>query len=428
MPRKKEVLSMQMQGQAKIEDDGNGNISLSFTEDASQQKSIIGDVKAAGFCADDKLLSSFVKSLCDRLAANGLITKKEKGFSAASIVTYIQDRRKGKNEKELASLLADAVGYCLKSPPKGINQIEAGAAGNVPMIKAPNSLIAHKRALGKANVGNTLSPDMVQSLFVGISPDSKERVETPYIFIPREADAENENPARAFYDACVESAWCAIWAAYRKPVKMTIYNAYAVFTGADERAKRKGRDNKGAAKYERFAAACDRLAMEKAYINASKEAGRRRVFVAPSRVPLVYAIDDTDMGGGVVKAGVSAFVLTGKPVLLEYSEMHGQVISQEKSLFEILDANGKPMDATEGRTLIKYYLLRRVYDILSGANNAFITWEKLHEMIGDAEKSRSSKKNSEAFALLVLENWKGKGFIKGYRHKEKGAAGVEILN
>jgi len=407
MPKKKELPSIQ----------GGANV-----------KSIVGDVQAAGFCADDRLLASFVKSLCDRLAANGLITKKEKGFSAASIVTYIQDRRKGKNEKELAALLADAVGYCLKAPPKEIEKIESGVAFDVQNLKMPNALIPKQRAIGAAKLGNTLSPDMVQSLFVGVSPDSKERIETPYIFIPREADAENENPARAFYDACVESAWCAIWAAYRKPVKMTIYNAYAVFTGADVRAERKGKGNKGAAKYERFAAACDRLLMEKAYINASKEAGRRRVLVAPSRVPLVYSIDDSDIGGGVVKAGVSAFVLTGKPVLLQYSEMHGQVITKEKSLFEILDPNGKPMDATEGRTLIKYYLLRRVYDILSGAKNAFITWDKLHEIIGDAEKSRSSKKNSEAFALLVLENWKEKGFIKGYKHKEKGAAGVEILN
>lgn len=405
MAKKKEVVSIQ----------GGTNV-----------KSIVGDVQAAGFCADDKLLASFVKSLCDRLAANGLITKKEKGFSAASIVTYIQDRRKGKTEKELASLLADAVGYCLKAPPDGIEKIEAGAAGDVPVVKMPNALIPKQRAIGAANVGDTLSPDMVQSLFVGVSPESKERVETPYIFIPREADAESENPARAFYDACVESAWCAIWATYRKPVKMTIYNAYAVFTGDDERKRRKS-DNKGAAKYERFAAACDRLTMEKAYINASKEAGRRRVLVAPSRVPLAYAIDDSDMGGGVVKAGVSAFVLTGKPVLLQYSEMHGQVITKEKSLFEILDANGKPTDATEGRTLIKYYLLRRVYDILSGSKNAFITWEKMHEIIGDAEKARSSKKNSEAFALLVLENWKEKGFVKGYKHKVKGAAGVEVL-
>ena len=208
---------------------------------------------------------------------------------------------------------------------------------------------------------------------------------------------------------------------------MTIYNAYAVFTGADVRAERKGKGNKGAAKYERFAAACDRLTMEKAYINASKEAGRRRVLVAPSRVPLAYAIDDSDMGGGVVKAGVSAFVLTGKPVLLQYSEMHGQVITKEKSLFEILDAKGERTPATEGHTLIKYYLLRRVYDILSGANNAFITWEKMHEMIGGAEKSRSSKRNNENFALLVLENWKEKGFVKGYKHKVKGGAGVEIL-
>lgn len=369
----------------------------------------------------------FVAAMLFLMAAREELQKEGKdidtGNTLENVLAVVEEARKrgAKTFDDFIKALTD--GAILKElSQKSIKRIKetvTASAAAVEYIKMPNNTLSHVMARGAANVGD------VSLLTIGVNPSTGNNAEIKYVIVPRGNDGATVTKQQAFYDSCVEAAWCAVWATYQKPVKISIYNAYAVFTGQSERARRTS-DGKGAAKYQRFTESCTRLVNDELWINMTKETrqGKKKILHFPNRVSLVDSRDIRTNKQGIVETVITDYVLTEKPALLDYSESHGQIISKEKSFFEIYGKDGKLKQATESTTLIKYYLLRRVYDITSGADNKFISWKAMLEMIGAGDAVPSQKSRLTSFAILVLDNWKDRGLLAGYKHTKNG---VEIL-
>ena len=388
MPRKPSA-KITMSGTIHMKDNGGGNISLDFHE--------------AG-----KPVIEYGKPL---LMAWDVVKGKYKELENVSFDMFLRDA--AKKYRLIFIDFVEEIGRIERTLDIRLGAAALGNPMDIEAVKKPNDIISHKIALGlAAGVKQIVTPC--------------QDVQIEYIFTPRVSDSDKvKDPAIAFYDSCIESVACSIWAAYQKPVLMSLENVYAVFIGKDERAKNIGRAT-GQDKYMRLQESLHRMNLTEGEI-ITKIRGRVLRGTFPSRVPCELFAANTIISDTVSTEPARSVYFFAVPPL--YRNAGNEIISVPKDIFDIVETetkytkpkagrDGKGAKATEGHALIKYYLLQRVYDITHGAKNALIAWTSMHERI--KPKSRQLKGDNENFAFLVLENWKQKGIIADYESAGKG--------
>ena len=197
-------------------------------------------------------------------------------------------------------------------------------------------------------------------------------------------------------------------------------------------------------------------------IDASAEMEKRRILDEEGK-PAKFVYDNflLSMDRIEVKAGnkeVKAYRLIREPMLLEYSEMTGQLLTAPAALLNIKDSTGATIANTDSRISIKSYLWQRVagmkYDERTAAealqkHNArrqkdksieqkplaafrkqsrTILFETLFKESGQESENAITQKRNRDFAFEVLQYWKAQGYIKDYEQQTKGRAitGVTI--
>lgn len=387
MPRKS-GMKLTMKGNLHMKDNGGGNITLDFQE-------------------TEKPIVEYGRPL---LMAWDVIKGKYKELENVSFDVFLRDA--AKKYHEIFIDFVEEIGRAERTLDIKLGAATLGNPMDVETVKKPNDIISHKIALGlAAGVKQIVTPC--------------QDVQIEYIFTPRESDSDKvKDPAIAFYDSCIESVACSIWAAYNKPVLMSLENVYAVFIGKDERAKNIGRAT-GQDKYMRLQESLHRMNLTEGEI-ITKIRGRVLRGTFPSRVPCELFSANTIISDTVSTEPARSVYFFAVPPL--FRNAGNEIISVPKDIFDIVETETKytkpkagkirKTSATEGHALIKYYLLQRVYDITHGAKNALIAWTSMHERI--KPKSRQLKSDNENFAFLVLENWKQKGIIADYESTGKG--------
>ena len=377
-----------MTGKISMKENGGGNITLDFTETA-------------------RPVIEYGKPI---LMAWDAMKAKHKELEHVSFDMFLRDATK--KYRDIFAEFAKGIARIERSMDVKTGAATIGNPADVETIKKPNDIISHQIALGMAaGVKQIITPC--------------QDVQIKYIFTPRESDADKvKDPAIAFYDSCIESVACSIWAAYQKPVLMSLENVYAVFVGKDERAGNIGRAT-GQDKYMRLQESLHRMYLTDGEI-VTKIRGRVLRGTFPSRVPCELFAANSIISDTVSTEPARSVYFFAVPPL--FRNAGNEIISVPKDIFDIVSTNPKTgkikkTSATEGHALIKYFLLQRVYDITHGAKNREILWRTMHEKIAIKPKSRKVRLQDEDFAALVLENWKGKGFLADYEYTKKG---VEI--
>jgi hypothetical protein len=206
-----------------------------------------------------------------------------------------------------------------------------------------------------------------------------------------------------------------------------LFDAYAIFTGEVERddrhLKRRG-------KYQRFISSCDRLINNSAFSLSTRFRGRNITRQYRARLPAnIDLLDIEDENHVIIGGNVTGYTVTEIPPMLDIAEERNEMISVDRWLFEIQDADGEIISNTEDRTLIKYYLLRRVYDINHGAKMRVIQWDEMLRMIDASKKKWDTKERHKQFARDVLDYWTYSNFLHGWRETpDKKGAYIEVHN
>ena len=197
-------------------------------------------------------------------------------------------------------------------------------------------------------------------------------------------------------------------------------------------------------------------------IDATAEMERRRILDEDGK-PAKFVYDNflLSMDRVEARAGnkeIKAYRLIREPMLLEYSEMTGQLLTAPAALLNIKDSTGATIANTDSRISIKSYLWQRVagmkYDERTAAealqkHNArrskdksieekplaafrkqsrTILFETLFKESGQDTPNREMQRRNRDFAMDVLQYWKQQGYIKDFEQQTKGRAitGVTI--
>ena len=379
-----------MKGNLHMKDNGGGNITLDFHE-------------------TEKPVIEYGKTLLQ--AWENIRGKNNSELKDVSFDEFIKN-----GNKLYKSIFIDYV--------KEIGRLESGqkkpervSSFKVPVVKnvvVPEMKINHKlmKSQAAAEWVRFVLPDL--SIFGG-----QQEIKTKIIVNPAAANEKKKKEVdpNAFYLLCVESAWCAIWDAVgTKAVSTT--QAYNAFTGNFD-----GRTRVGSEAIVRFESACKALADSPVVITSEfdidklpddlKEDFREffRVKENSKRLP-VKEVEKIVLSHGV-ETIVPGYSLEKIPPLYLMAKASGQIITKDVDLFEIADENGKIQESNEARTLCKYYLLIRIYDILSNPRiSKVITFDDIFLMsgLGDAKKYKDRRIDLKKFSRLVVADWGRRGF------------------
>lgn len=114
---------------------------------------------------------------------------------------------------------------------------------------------------------------------------------------------------------------------------------------------------------------------------------------------------------------VSAYKIMDTPILYEYSQLTGQVLTVPADLLDIRDAMGAKVANTERRITVKGYLMRRI-SVMKGKTgdrqSRHILYDKIYSEVCDAPPTVKEQRAIREYIGYVLESWKLKGFIRGY--------------
>ena len=114
------------------------------------------------------------------------------------------------------------------------------------------------------------------------------------------------------------------------------------------------------------------------------------------------------------------------PMIMQYCQAKGQIVSYP---IELLDT---PEHYTEEYTLIKSYLLKEITNYIKGHrnNNNVIAYSSMYKKCGLEEPVDKTLRKRDRDAIKnMLDYWKEKNYIKGYKDHKQGRAitGIEFI-
>lgn len=114
------------------------------------------------------------------------------------------------------------------------------------------------------------------------------------------------------------------------------------------------------------------------------------------------------------------------PMIMQYCQAKGQIVSYP---IELLDT---PEHYTEAYTLIKSYLLKEITNYIKGHrnNNNVIAYSSMYKKCGLEEPTDKTLRKRDRDAIKnMLDYWKEKNYIKGYKDHKQGRAitGIEFI-
>lgn len=181
----------------------------------------------------------------------------------------------------------------------------------------------------------------------------------------------------------------------------------------------------------------DKMRFIRARIDCTEELTRRKLSLDGEQITggkidtYLLALEKVEVLTGTQK--VAAYKMIKKPILYEYSQHTGQVITTEAALLDIRDKTGARISNTERRIAVKGYLLRRVA-VMKGKQGKKQSHNILYESLySDAcpdmnTDDKKEKRRIRQYVQDVLEHFKREHYIKGYEEYRTGRAitGVEI--
>lgn len=124
--------------------------------------------------------------------------------------------------------------------------------------------------------------------------------------------------------------------------------------------------------------------------------------------------------------GLSTYALTldKMPILFEYSQAKGEIVSYP---IELLDV---PVNENETITAIKFYLLKQIHLITKGQrNNPCINYESMYSSVGVPVPGKQQRDRDRKYIHAMLETWKKQNVFTAFEEYKEGRtiAGVKIL-
>jgi hypothetical protein len=387
---RKSGMKLTMRGNLRMKDNGGGNITLDFTETARPVVEYGKTMLLAWDVIREKNNSELENVSFDEFLKTGAKMHKDIFLDYIKEIGRIEQ---GQNKPE---------------------RVKSFAVPSTKSIIVPEMKINHKlmKSQAAAEWVQFVLPDL--SIFGG-----QQEIKTKIIVNPAAAKdkKKKEVDPYAFYLLCVESAWCAIWDAVGTKAVSTI-QAYNAFTGNFD-----GRARAGSDAIARFESACKTLADAPVLITSEFDIDKLpddlrddfraffRVRENTKRLP-VREVEKVVLSHGVETIS-PGFALKQIPPLYLIAKASGQIITKDVDLFEIADENGTIQESNEARTLCKYYLLIRIYDILSNPRIIrVITFDDIFLMsgLGDAKRYKDRRIDLKKFSRLVVADWVRRGF------------------
>lgn len=125
---------------------------------------------------------------------------------------------------------------------------------------------------------------------------------------------------------------------------------------------------------------------------------------------------------------VVGYKINSKPILYEYAQVSGQVLTVPSSLLNTKDK----INSSKEVTIIREYLIRRI-EVMKGKNNKHqakkIKLEAIYEELGLKKVTKDKSRKIRNTTTKLLESFKNKKYIKNYEYYKSGRSikGIDIF-
>lgn len=289
-------------------------------------------------------------------------------------------------------------------------------------IESLNSIIPSKYIIPNNKLANNLTKGIVgeyESIDVVVSGNRRKEITTKVSLNYDDTNIKIYDKNKRFtpYDRSVHNAICSLYEAGN--INFTPEQIYRCMNGLNDSQyvspQAIGSITRSLDKSRRILTTIDYTDEAKAYGKSLKGCIIEDYILSAKKIML-------EAGGHKVVG----YKLNSKPILYEYAQVTGQVLTVPSKILNTKDV----LNSTKDVIIIREYLIRRVEVMKSSdkqSNNVLL--ERIYEELGLINPSKKKALNIRQSIDSILEYWKDEKYIKNFKFYKEGRAfkGISIF-